>query len=88
MLIKKLLFKDKMEFLNRILLAAFFFIFHYSANTQTNQFDSVNNFNVNQNSDTLDLISSPLDEVIVTGQIHSTKLSESVNTFLLIFLIP
>jgi len=73
-----------MEFLNRVLLVTFFFTSHYFASTQNNQFDVINKLNTNENSDTLNLISSPLDEVIVTGQIYRSKLSESVNSFLLI----
>ena len=72
-----------MNFFYRFFLSVFC-IFHYSGYSQNNQFDLQNKLNINQKSDTLDLVSSPLDEVIVTGQIYSTKLSESVNTFLLI----
>ena len=73
-----------MEFLNRILFSTLFIIFHFSINAQNNHFSMSSKLNKNSNTDTLNLISSPLEEVIVTGQIYSTKLSESVNTFLLI----
>jgi len=79
-LIRKLLFKDNMTVLFRLSTLCLFIIFNFSATTQNVHYDTINR----QNTDTLNLLSSPLNEVVVTGQINQSRLFESVNSFLLI----
>ena len=79
-LARKLLFKDNMTVFFRLSTLCLFIFFTFSAKTQNVQYDTINRSNI----DTLNLISSPLNEVVVTGQIHQSGLFESVNSFLLI----
>ncbi|MBL32207.1 MAG: hypothetical protein CMP62_05755, partial [Flavobacteriales bacterium] len=82
-LIGKLLFRDKMIYFQHLLCFLFVIGFNFSSKTQDILLSQIDSQTINS-IDTMNLISSPLNEVVVTGQINSTKVSESMNNMLII----
>tara|TARA_B100000579_G_scaffold214240_1_gene175205 strand:+ start:41597 stop:43672 length:2076 start_codon:yes stop_codon:yes gene_type:complete len=82
-LIAKLLFIDKMIYFQHWLFFLFVIGLTFPSKTQDILLPHINSQTINA-LDSTNLISSPLNEVVVTGQINAAKVSESINNILII----